>query len=112
MLDGVAHPSRHPRARVETAHAEVTDASNSPVAEARLHLVADSAGCAPVEPESLSDARYYRQAPITSGFGIVRFARVPVGRIRVGLYDTGGKLHMSEAAVAEGQRLRLAIRLP
>lgn len=27
-------------------------------------------------------------------------------------YDAGGKLHMSEATVAEGQRVRLAFRLP
>ena len=95
-----------------TVNVAVTDASNSPVAEARVYLLADPASYEPAERGSLLHGRVYHQDALTSGFGNVRFATVPVGRIRVGLYDTGGKLHTSEATVAEGQRLRLAVRLP
>ena len=109
---GLAHPSRHPKARGGTVHVEVTDASKAPVAEPQVYLPADPAGYAPAERGSLLHGRVYHQDAVTSGFGNARFARVPVGRIRVGQYDTGGKLHMSEATVAEGQRVRLAIRLP
>ena len=91
---------------------DVTDASNSPVAEAQAYFLADPAGHTAAERGSLLHGRVYHQDATTSGFGNVRFARVPVGRIRVGLYDTGGKLRTSEASVAEGQRLRFAIWLP
>ena len=107
VLDNIALTERG-----GTVHVEVTDASNSPVAEAQVYLLADPAGYAPAERGSLLHGRVYHQDATTSGFGNVRFATVPVGRIRVGLYDTGGKLHTSEASVSEGQRLRLAIRLP
>ena len=88
------------------------EASNSPVAENQDYMRADLTGDELAERGSLLHGRVYHQDAITSGFGNARFARVPVGRIRVGLYDTGGKVHTSEATVAEGQRLRLAIRLP
>ncbi len=95
-----------------TVHLEVMDAANSPVFEARAYLLADPAGYAPAGRGLVLHGRVYHQDAITSGFGNARFARVPVGRIRVGLYDTGGKLHTSEATVAEGRHMRLAIRLP
>ena len=80
--------------------------------EARVYLLADPAGYAPAGRGTLLHGRAYHQDATASGFGSVRFDSVLVGRIRVGLYDTGGKLHTSEATVAKGRRLRLAIRLP
>ena len=93
-------------------HVEVTNGSDSPVGDARVYLLADPAGYAPAERGSLLHGRVYHQSATTSGFGNVRFERVPAGRIRVGVYDNVEKLHTSEATVAEDQRLRLAIRLP
>lgn len=98
--------------RGATVHLEGTDASTSPVAEPRVYMVADSAGYAPATREWPLHGRDYHHDATTSGFGDVRVATNPVGRIRVATCDTGGKLHTSEGSVAEGQRLRLAIRLP
>ena len=109
---GIAHPSGHPSARGGTLDARVMEASNSPVAENQDYMRADLTGDELAERGSLLHGRVYHQDAITSGFGNARFARVPVGRIRVGLYDTGGKVHTSETTVAGRQRLRLAIRLP
>ena len=109
---GAAHPSGHLKPPSGTVPVEVTDASSSPVAESRAYSAADPDGYTAAERGSLLHGRVYGQDATTSGFGNVRFARVAVGRIRVGLYDTGGKPHAIEASVADGQRLRLAIRLP
>lgn len=95
-----------------TVHLEVMDAANSPVFEARVCLLADPAGYAPAGRGSLLHGRVYHQDATASGVGSVRLARVPGGKMRVGLDDIRGKLHTSEATVAEGRHLRLAIRLP
>lgn len=95
-----------------TVHVEVTDGARSPVGGAQVHLIADPAGYAPAERGSLVHGRVYHQSETTSGFGNVRFTRVPSGRIRIGLYDDSGKLHTSDASVAEGQSLRLTMSLP
>lgn len=50
---GVAHPSGHQSARGGTVRTEATDAANSPLGEARVYLVADTAGCAPAAHEWL-----------------------------------------------------------
>ena len=111
-LADIAQPIGHLKAPGRAVHVDVTDASGPPVAEAPVYMVADSASYAPATRERPLHGRAYHHDATTSGFGNVRVAANPVGRIRVCIYATGGKLHTSEASVAEGQRLRLAIRLP